>query len=124
MLDRPRLRAVEIFPVQQEGKTLVYLKDPQNFAQPLGISPSGCFIVSHFDGKHSLVDIQEAYSNQFGTLLLTHELTAFIDLLDNHLISTRIDLCCIETEWLQSLKPNPRGLPLMREASITTILMS
>lgn len=84
MLDRPRLRAVEIFPVQQEGKTLVYLKDPQNFAQPLGISPSGCFIVSHFDGKHSLVDIQEAYSNQFGTLLLTHELTAFIDLLDNH----------------------------------------
>jgi MEMO1 family protein len=85
MLDRPRLRAVEIFPVQQDGKTLVYLKDPQNFAQPLGISPSGCFIVSHFDGKHSLVDIQEAYSKQFGTLLLTHELTAFIDLLDNHL---------------------------------------
>ena len=85
MLDRPRLRAVELFPVQQEGKTFVYLKDPQNFAQPLGISPSGCFIVSHFDGKHSLVDIQEAYNKQFGTLLLTHELTAFIDLLDNHL---------------------------------------
>jgi MEMO1 family protein len=84
MLDRPRLRAVEIFPVQQDGKTLVYLKDPQNFAQPLGISPLGWFIVSHFDGKHSLVDIQEAYSKQFGTLLLTHELTAFIDLLDHH----------------------------------------
>lgn len=85
MLDRPRLRAVEIFPVQQEGKTLFYLKDPQNFAQPLGISPVGYFIVSHFDGKHSLVDIQEAYNKQFGTLLLTHELTAFIELLDNHL---------------------------------------
>jgi MEMO1 family protein len=85
MLDRPRLRAVEIFPVQQDGKTLVYLKDPQNFAQPLGISPSGCFIVSHFDGKHSLVDIQEAYNRQFGTLLLTHELAAFIDFLDHHL---------------------------------------
>jgi AmmeMemoRadiSam system protein B len=85
MLDRPRLRAVEIFPVQQDGKTLVYLKDPQNFAQPLGISPSGCFIVSHFDGKHSLIDIQEAYNRQFGMLLLTHELAAFIDLLDHHL---------------------------------------
>ncbi|HSF60041.1 MAG TPA: AmmeMemoRadiSam system protein B [Candidatus Binatia bacterium] len=85
MLDHPRLRAVEIFPVQQDGKTLFYLKDPQNFAQPLGISPVGYFIVSHFDGKHSLVDIQQAYNKQFGTLLLTHELTTFIDLLDNHL---------------------------------------
>jgi AmmeMemoRadiSam system protein B len=85
MRDRPKLRAVEIFPVQHEGKTLFYLKDPQNFAQPLGISPMGYFIVSHFDGKHSLVDIQAAYNKQFGTLLLTHELTAFIDLVDSHL---------------------------------------
>jgi MEMO1 family protein len=85
MRDRPKLRAVEIFPVQHEGKTLFYLKDPQNFAQPLGISPMGYFIVSHFDGKHSLVDIQEAYNKQFGTLLLTHELMTFIDLVDSHL---------------------------------------
>ena len=84
MLLRPRLRAVEVFPVQQEGKTLVYLKDPENFAQPLGISPAGYFIISHFDGEHSLVDIQEAYCKQFGTLLLSDELQRFIDLLDHH----------------------------------------
>ena len=84
MLLRPRLRAVEVFPVQQEGKTLVYLKDPENFAQPLGISPAGYFILSHFDGEHSLVDIQEAYCKQFGTLLLSDELQRFIDLLDHH----------------------------------------
>ena len=84
MFLRPRLRAVEVFPVQQEGKTLVYLKDPENFAQPLGISPTGYFIISHFDGEHSLVDIQEAYCKQFGTLLLSDELQRFIDLLDHH----------------------------------------
>jgi len=84
MLNRPKLRAVEVFPVQQEAKTLVYLKDPENFAQPLGISPAGYFIISHFDGQHSLVDIQEAYCKQFGTLLLTNELQRFIDLLDHH----------------------------------------
>jgi AmmeMemoRadiSam system protein B len=84
MLNRPKLRAVEVFPVQQEAKTLVYLKDPENFAQPLGISPAGYFIISHFDGEHSLVDIQEAYCKQFGTLLLTNELQRFIDLLDHH----------------------------------------
>ncbi len=84
MLDRPRLRAVEAFPIQQDGKTLFYLKDPQNLAQPLGISPVGYFILSHFDGQHSLVDIQEAYCKQFGTLLLANELQQFIDLLDHH----------------------------------------
>lgn len=84
MVLRPRLRAVEVFPVEQDGKTLVYLKDPENFAQPLGISPVGYFIISHFDGEHSLVDIQEAYCRQFGTLLLTNELQRFIDLLDQH----------------------------------------
>jgi len=84
MLDRPRLRAVEAFPVQQDGKTLVYLKDPQNFAEPLGISPAGYFVASHFDGEHSLVDIQEAYCKQFGTLLLTEELKKFIELFDDH----------------------------------------
>jgi AmmeMemoRadiSam system protein B len=84
MVLRPRLRAVEVFPVEQDGKTLVYLKDPENFAQPLGIAPAGYFIISHFDGEHSLVDIQEAYCKQFGTLLLTNELQRFIDLLDHH----------------------------------------
>jgi AmmeMemoRadiSam system protein B len=84
MLNRPKLRAVEVFPVQQEAKTLVYLKDPENFAQPLGISPAGYFILSYFDGEHSLVDIQEAYCKQFGTLLLTNELQRFIDMLDHH----------------------------------------
>ena len=84
MLNRPKLRLVEVFPVQQQEKTLVYLKDPENFAQPLGISPAGYFILSHFDCEHSLVDIQEAYCKQFGTLLLSNELQRFIDMLDHH----------------------------------------
>ena len=66
-----RLRPVEAFPVQQDGKTLIYLKDPLNLATPLGVSPVGYFIMSHFDGSHSFVDIQEVYSKQFGTLLLS-----------------------------------------------------
>jgi len=84
MDDKPRLRAIEAFPVQQNGKTLIYLKDPLNFAAPLGISPTGYFILSHFDGRHSLIDIQEAYCRQFGTLLLAEELKDFIDTLDRH----------------------------------------
>ncbi len=84
MIDRPRLRPVEAFPVQQDGKVLIYLKDPMNLATPIGIAPVGYFILSHFDGQHSLVDIQEAYCRQFGTVLTTDDLNHFIEMLDEH----------------------------------------
>ena len=80
----PRLRPVEAFPVQQNGNNLIYLKDPLNLATPLGVSPIGYFLMAHFDGHHSFVDIQEIYSKQFGTVLLTDELKRFIDMLDEH----------------------------------------
>lgn len=84
MNDKPRLRPVEAFPVQQDGKTSVYLKDPLNFAPPLGISPAGYFVLAHFDGQHSFTDIQEAYCRQFGSLLMSDELKSFVDMLDQH----------------------------------------
>ena len=73
MNDKPRVRPVEAFPVQQDGKTSVYLKDPFNFATPLGISPAGYFVLAHFDGQHSFTDIQEAYCKQFGSLLMSDD---------------------------------------------------
>ncbi len=84
MNDKPRVRPVEAFPVQQDGKTLVYLKDPLNFATPLGISPAGYFVLVHFDGQHSFTDVQEAYCKQFGSLLMSDDLKSFVDMLDQH----------------------------------------
>jgi AmmeMemoRadiSam system protein B len=84
MDDRPRLRRIEAFPVEQDGRTVIYLKDPLNLAIPLGISPVAYFILSHFDGRHSLIDIQEAYCKQFGTLLLSEELKELVDAFDKH----------------------------------------
>ena len=91
MQERPRLRPVEAFSVQQDGKTLVYLKDPLNFAAPIGVSPAGYFILAHLDGAHSYLDIQEAYAKQFGALLLSDELKQFIEMLDQnyYLVSDR-----------------------------------
>ena len=111
MLNRPKLRAVEVFSVEQEAKTLVYLKDPENFAQPLGISPAGYFIISHFDGQHSLVDIQEAYCKQFGTLLLTNELQRFIDLLDHHYYLQTARFLVHRNGIVEEFKRQPRRAP-------------
>ena len=84
MNDHPRLRPVEVFPVEQDGKTLIYLRDPQHFANTLVISPVVYFILAHFDGEHSLIDIQEAYSRRFGDLLFSEDLRKIMDLLDHH----------------------------------------
>jgi AmmeMemoRadiSam system protein B len=111
MLNRPKLRAVEVFSVEQEAKTLVYLKDPENFAQPLGISPAGYFIISHFEGQHSLVDIQEAFCKQFGTLLLTNELLRFIDLLDHHYYLQTARFLVHRNEIVEEFKRQSRRAP-------------
>jgi hypothetical protein len=84
MEDKPTLRPIEAFPVQQAGKTLIYLKDPLSLATPIGISPAGYFVLSYFDGRHSFVDIQEAFSKQFNSVLLSDELQSFVEMLDQH----------------------------------------
>lgn len=84
MDNQPKLRPIEAFPVEQDGKTLVYLKDPLNLATPIGISPVGYFILSHFDGRHSTVDVQAAYAKQFGAVLESAELQSFIAMLDQY----------------------------------------
>ncbi len=81
---KPRIRPIEAFPVQQDGRTVIYLKDPLNFATPIGISPVGYFLLAHLDGGHSLVEIQEAYCRRFGTLLMTEDLKQFVAMLDQH----------------------------------------
>jgi AmmeMemoRadiSam system protein B len=81
---KPKLRPIEAFPVEQNGKTLVYLKDPLNLAMPIGISPVGYFILSHLDGRHSAVDVQAAYAKQFDTLLQSSELQSFVEMLDQY----------------------------------------
>ena len=84
MDQRPRLRPVEIFPLKQREKTLLYLRDPQHFSQSVAISPVAYFILSHLDGRHSLIDIQEAYSRRFGDILFSEDLKKLLDLLDQH----------------------------------------
>jgi MEMO1 family protein len=80
----PKVRPIEAFPVQQDGKTLIYLKDPLNLAAPIGISPLGYFLLAHLDGRHSFVDIQAAYNQRFGGVLMSDDLKQFVGMLDQH----------------------------------------
>ena len=84
MDDKPRVRSIEAFPVQQDGKTIIYLKDPLNLATPLGISTVGYFLLTHFDGGHSYDDLREVYEQRFRAALPHDEFNRFVAMLDQH----------------------------------------
>jgi AmmeMemoRadiSam system protein B len=85
-VDYPKLRSINIFPVQSSGQAMLCLQDPQNISEKaLFLSPPLYFIVSLFDGQHSLLDIQTEYMRRFGEFLYTEKLQEIINQLDEAL---------------------------------------
>ena len=85
-MDYPKLRDINAFPVQSSGQTLLCLQDPQNITEKaLFVPPALYFIVSLFDGQHSILDIQAEYMRRFGELLYTDKLQEVINQLDENL---------------------------------------
>ena len=85
-MDYPKLRNINIFPVQSSGQALLCLQDPQNISEKaLFLSPPLYFIVSLFDGQHSILDIQAEYMRRFGEFLYTEKLQEIITQLDENL---------------------------------------
>ena len=85
-MDYPKLRPINIFPVNLSGKTLLCLQDPLNVSQNSLFLPAPVyFIVSHFDGHHSVLDIQAEYMRRFGDFLFTEKIQEIIDQLEENL---------------------------------------
>ncbi|MDI6763079.1 MAG: AmmeMemoRadiSam system protein B [Thermodesulfobacteriota bacterium] len=85
-MDFPKLRNVIIFPVQRSGQSLLCLQDPQNISdKALFLPPPLYFIVSLFDGRHSILDIQTEYMRRFGEFLFTEKIEEIIRQLDDTL---------------------------------------
>ena len=82
-VDYPKLRNINIFPVQSSGQTMLCLQDPQNISEKaLFLSPPLYFIVSLFDGQHSVLDIQAEYMRRFREFLYTEKLQEIISQLE------------------------------------------
>jgi len=63
---------------------MICLQDPQNISEKaLFLSPPLYFIVSFFDGQHSIRDIQAEYMRKFGEFLYTEKLQEIISQLDD-----------------------------------------
>jgi len=85
-MDYPKLRYVETFPVETGGEKFIGLRDPLNFTDKiLFLTPPTLFIVSMFDGKHSLRDIQAACMQRFGEMIFLDKIQEIVGQLDSHL---------------------------------------
>jgi hypothetical protein len=85
-VDFPKLRNINIFPVQSSGQTLLCLQDPQNISEKALFMPLPLyFIVSLFDGQHSILDIQAEYMRRSGEFLFTEKIQEIISQLEENL---------------------------------------
>ncbi len=67
--ERPRLRAVEAFPVEVEGRRLICVRDPQEIAtEPLVVAYPAFFIMTLCDGSRSVEEIERLFFERFGEL--------------------------------------------------------
>lgn len=86
MMDYPKLRPVNAFPVQASGQSYICLQDPQNISEKaLFLPPQTYFVVSLLDGRHSVVDIQAEFMRQFGDFLFTEKVEEILGQLDQNL---------------------------------------
>jgi AmmeMemoRadiSam system protein B len=84
VIEKPRIRAVEAFPIEQKDQTYICLRDPTGLApQPILLGMGAYFIVALFDGRKELREIQGAFLKRFGEMLPLDKLSELIATLDS-----------------------------------------
>jgi MEMO1 family protein len=83
VMEYPKIRAVEAFPVEQQNQTLICLRDPSGLApEPIMLGMGAYFIVTLCDGRMSVKDIQAAFAKRFGEMIPLEKLDELIEALD------------------------------------------
>ena len=79
----PRLRAVESFPVEHEGRSCLALRDPGGYTDAIVLLHGPLLeIVSLFDGAHTVADIQAAVMRRHGQLVERRQIEEIVEALD------------------------------------------
>jgi len=86
MIEYPKLRYVEAIPSEENGKKVVYLRDPQNpGGNVIAVSPSTVIALSLFDGEKSVEDICGILSQRFGGDVRKEDIENIVSKLDEAL---------------------------------------
>ena len=107
-MDYPNLRPIEAFPVEVENRQRIYIRDPLNYAKDsLLLSYPTYFIISHFDGRHSTLDIQEAFVRQFGDILSSDKIRELAEQLDQYYYLDSERFARLQQEILDAFRRSP-----------------
>lgn len=114
----PKLRQVDMFPAEVSGQKVICLRDPLNLSGKILFLPYPTFfIVSLFDGQHSLADIQVEFMRRFGELLYKEKIQTLIDQLEEHFLLESERFRQSERKIIEEFQRNPvRPLTLERDA--------
>jgi len=82
-MDKPIIRPVEAFPMEQQDQTLICLRDPSGLApEPIMLGMGAYFLVTLFDGTNSILDLQAAFSHRFGEVIPSEKVRELVVALD------------------------------------------
>ncbi|MCX7702805.1 MAG: AmmeMemoRadiSam system protein B [Planctomycetota bacterium] len=88
-MDKPKIRALEVFPVKgEEGKMMVIVSDPEGLSRDIYQFPGALLILLGFmDGEHTIQDIQTEVMRTFGILLYSDMIEEIVKKMDEfHLL--------------------------------------
>ena len=104
----PKLRQVDMFPAEVSGEKVICLRDPLNLSGKILFIPYPTFfIVSLFDGQHSLADIQVEFMRRFGELLYKEKIQTLIDQLEEHFLLESERFRQSERKIVEEFQRNP-----------------
>jgi MEMO1 family protein len=84
-LEKPRIRPVEAFPVEQNGTTFVCMRDPSGLApETIMLGIGAYFIATRLSGENNLRDVQAAFLQRFGELIPLEKIKELVDALDKN----------------------------------------
>jgi hypothetical protein len=81
----PLRRDIEVFPVEQDGRSLAGLRDPAGYTPSVIVLPGPLLgLVALFDGERSIVDVQAEIMRRHGELVRREQIEEVVAGLDEH----------------------------------------
>jgi AmmeMemoRadiSam system protein B len=86
-MEYPKLRQIDIFPVEVTGQKLLCMRDPLNITEKMVFVPYQMLdVLCFFDGQHSLRDIQTEFTRRHGVSLPQGHLEEIVRKLDSYVL--------------------------------------
>ena len=85
--EKPKLRPVEMFPVQTTVGQQFLLRDPQRLStREVVVPPDVAFLLTQFDGTRTVREAQVSYVRRFGSLITTDKINDLLRQIDESLL--------------------------------------